>query len=147
MRAELEKRSPKNIIFHGICRDMSQVWKKIGLLIMPSRQEGLPLAALEAMSHGIPLIASNVGDFSQLITNKKNGYLCEKEDLDGFQRTLDQWHKLYIKEKKLISYNAYKRIRDNYNIKYEIQKLITIYNKEHTTKNLSAHRREHATLS
>jgi len=147
MRADLEENAPKNLIFHGFCSDMSKVWSEIDLLIMPSRQEGLPLAALEAMSHGIPLIASNVGDLPKLITNEKNGYICEKENLDDFTSALDQWNELSAKEKKSVSYNAYKRIRDDYNIEHEIQNLISIYNKEHRDKKLTVHGRKHATLS
>lgn len=146
MRLTLEKESPKNLIFHGFCSDMSKVWSEIDLLIMPSRQEGLPLAALEAMSRGIPLIASNVGDLPQLITDQKNGYLCEKENLDDFKNTLDHWYKLSTETKKLVSHNAYKRVRDDYNIEHEIQNLILIYNTKTDLKISTTRRRENAVL-
>ncbi len=45
--------------------------------VMPSHLEGLPLACLESMASGVPVIASNVGDFREVITDMETGMLVE----------------------------------------------------------------------
>ena len=60
MEKSLKSIGLKNVIFHGFKNNMEDIWQKVGLLIMPSRQEGLPMVALEAMSHGIPVLATQV---------------------------------------------------------------------------------------
>jgi len=44
-----------------------------------SESEGIPVSIMEAMSFGIPVIATNVGGSSEIVRNNKNGYLLEKE--------------------------------------------------------------------
>jgi glycosyltransferase involved in cell wall biosynthesis len=47
------------------------------VLLLPSRTEGVPLAALEAMSFGNIVIATNVGGLNEVIENGKNGFLLD----------------------------------------------------------------------
>ncbi|MDR1583162.1 MAG: glycosyltransferase family 4 protein [Prevotellaceae bacterium] len=57
--------------------------KKIELLsacdvfILPSYNEGLPLAILEAMSYGMPVISTTVGGIPEAVSDKENGFLIE----------------------------------------------------------------------
>jgi glycosyltransferase involved in cell wall biosynthesis len=47
------------------------------VVILTSEAEGLPLVALEAMSLGVPVLASAVGGLPELITHGRDGYLIE----------------------------------------------------------------------
>jgi len=47
------------------------------VVILTSEVEGLPLVALEAMSLGVPVLASAVGGLPELITHGRDGYLIE----------------------------------------------------------------------
>jgi glycosyltransferase involved in cell wall biosynthesis len=54
------------------------------VLVLPSRSEGLPVAVIEAMHHGVPAVASNVGGVSELIEDGVTGFLVEPDDIAGF---------------------------------------------------------------
>lgn len=51
--------------------------------VMPSHLEGLPLACLESMASGAPVIASNVGDFREVVTDGETGMLVESNNHDS----------------------------------------------------------------
>jgi glycosyltransferase involved in cell wall biosynthesis len=53
------------------------------VFILPSYAEGMPMALLEAMSWGLPVIATSVGGIPQLVTNEVDGLLVAPGDIDG----------------------------------------------------------------
>lgn len=61
--------------------------KSLDLYIQPSRTEGLPRALIEAMSVGLPAIASNVGGIPELLSEE---YLIEKEDFENLASKLEK---------------------------------------------------------
>ena len=57
---------------------MNDIYRNIDLLIVPSIEpEAFSLVILEAMSHGIPVIATNIGAHIELIENNKTGCLVD----------------------------------------------------------------------
>ncbi len=56
------------------------------LFILPSRNESFGLAALEAMSAGVPVIASNAEGLPELVRNGETGYLLPVGDVEGMAR-------------------------------------------------------------
>lgn len=58
--------------------------KKAQLFILPSYNEGLPMAILETMSYGMPVISTDVGSISEVVKNNYTGFLIkpgEKENM------------------------------------------------------------------
>lgn len=64
------------------------------LFVFPSRYEGHPFALVEAMSAGLPVIASDASGIPEAVTDRRSGVLFRAEDpcdlLDALRRTLDQ---------------------------------------------------------
>ena len=58
------------------------------LLFMPSLSEGLPVVGVQALSHGLAILASNVGGLAELVQDGRNGKTCAPEDAAGFRQAL-----------------------------------------------------------
>lgn len=74
---------------HAYLRDprrLAPLYHASDLCIVTSRQEGGPKAVLEAMSCGIALVSTRVGQAMDLVRHGENGWLAEVEDVDGLAR-------------------------------------------------------------
>ena len=54
--------------------------RAVDVLLMPSLWEGMPLAALEAMAMGVPVVASAVGGLREIIEDDRSGFLIDSRD-------------------------------------------------------------------
>jgi len=59
---------------------MNNLYKKATIFVLPSYREGLPQAALEAASTGMPLILTDVPGCRECVTEHVNGYLIREKD-------------------------------------------------------------------
>ena len=76
----------ERVTFRGRVDDdeLYRIYSSADVYLIPTlRYEGLPLALLEAMAHGIPTISSDIGGNSDVITHEKDGLFVRPGDLDG----------------------------------------------------------------
>lgn len=59
-------------------------YRKASVFFLPSESEGFPLTLLEAMSCGLPCVASSVGDAPKIIENGKNGFTVSPGNVSKF---------------------------------------------------------------
>ena len=69
------------VIFAGHRSDVDVIYAAMDIFILPSLNEGLPMVLLEAMCSGLPAIASNVGNVSNVINGTQVGILIQPENL------------------------------------------------------------------
>ena len=68
------------VTFAGQRDDVPELLQASDVFVMPSAREGLGNSCLEAMSCGLPVIASDVAGLRDLVVNGETGYLAESED-------------------------------------------------------------------
>lgn len=67
----------EKLSFHGKVPDIRNVWKTNHILLMPSRLEGMPLAIVEAMLCGRPIVATDVAGHTEWIREGIEGFIAE----------------------------------------------------------------------
>jgi glycosyltransferase involved in cell wall biosynthesis len=85
-RAGLEK----SVFFRGQVSQVEDYLKSADIYVLPSTSEGMPLALLEAMAVGLPVIVSRVGGICDVIRHDENGLLFEPGDTSGLVRCLSR---------------------------------------------------------
>lgn len=63
------------------------------IYILPSYNEGLPIGILEAISSGLPVIASSIGGIPEAVIDGVNGYLIEPGDFKSLANKLQELYK------------------------------------------------------
>jgi glycosyltransferase involved in cell wall biosynthesis len=63
------------IDYLGIRKDVHRLLEASSIFVLSSRYEALPLSIIEAMSKGLPVVASDVGGNRELVTHGSNGFL------------------------------------------------------------------------
>jgi N-acetyl-alpha-D-glucosaminyl L-malate synthase BshA len=75
-----------HVDFVGEQQDVVAWLSAADLFLLPSAQESFGLAALEAMSCEVPVIATRVGGLPEVIEDGVTGFICDLDDLDGMAR-------------------------------------------------------------
>lgn len=75
-----------NTHFLGYRTDVVDICSQADVYVMPSHREGLPVASLEAMYCGLPLVTSNIRGLVDVMKDGKSGFLCNPDDVDGFAK-------------------------------------------------------------
>lgn len=78
----------KNIVFTPDVDDTRDALAAMDIFVMPSLNEGLGLALMEAMSCGLAVVGSNVGGIKTLIQHGVNGLLVEPKDETGLSSAI-----------------------------------------------------------
>ena len=79
---------PKYVEFLGELADLKPAYEKSDLVVLTSDWEGTPNVLLEAMSRGLPVVATKVGGVPELVRNGENGLLVETDDADSVASSL-----------------------------------------------------------
>jgi glycosyltransferase involved in cell wall biosynthesis len=80
----------KQMVFLGyVTRNkLVQTYQKATIHVVPSHYEGLPTVLLEAMSCGLPVVATDVGGNKEVISNGVNGFLVPPKSPKVIARTI-----------------------------------------------------------
>jgi glycosyltransferase involved in cell wall biosynthesis len=74
--------------FLGMRSDINQLLEAADLFVLPSLSEGLPVALLEAMGAGLPVIASRIPAINEVLQDGLNGIMVPPGDASALAREL-----------------------------------------------------------
>jgi len=78
------------IYFYGTTNNISSSLLQCQIGILPSLSEGLPLAILEYGLNRLPVIATNVGEISKIISSEKEGVIIESNNLNAIVAAIEK---------------------------------------------------------
>lgn len=67
---------------------VAELLDSANVFVLPSRSEGQPMAVLEAMAHGLCVVASDVGGIPEMIDDGRSGLLVPPDDVDALEAAL-----------------------------------------------------------
>ena len=89
-RAELEhaaeKRGLASVRFLGWRRDLTTIYGASDVFLLTSKNEGTPVALIEAMASGVPGVATDVGGVRDVVPDADHGIVCPVGDADALAR-------------------------------------------------------------
>jgi glycosyltransferase involved in cell wall biosynthesis len=78
-----------NFRFRGHVEDMNNFYSGLDVCLNTSLHEGIPMSILEAMAHGLPVIAPHVGGLGEIIEDGVEGFLvCSRNPEDFAEKCL-----------------------------------------------------------
>jgi glycosyltransferase involved in cell wall biosynthesis len=67
---------------------LPQLYHESSVFCLPTRREPFGIAFVEAMLHGLPIVATRVGALPDMVQDGSNGYLVEPGDPEALARAL-----------------------------------------------------------
>ena len=124
-KISLESNNKDNIIFHGKLNrdDINHIFLKSDIYIQASNYEGLPHSLLEAMSYGIPVLCTPVGECKEILGNEDRGYIL---DLPVSKNNIKSKISEIIGEKNIANIKG-ERGKDFINEKYNLTNSFNLY--------------------
>ena len=114
------------VVFLGYQEDMVSVYRAMDIFVLPSISEGLPLVLLEAMSMGLPVVATRVGGIPS-VANNENGILVPPRNEKALKEAM-----LRLIEDESLRKDMGKKARGHiisyFSIKSTFNKYLTLYN-------------------
>jgi glycosyltransferase involved in cell wall biosynthesis len=98
------------------------------IFLLPSHAEGMPMALLEAMSWGLPVIATPVGGIPQVVDHEVSGLLVAAGDIEALAGQIERLLADPALRKRLGA-NARTRIEIDFSLRDALERLTAIYNR------------------
>jgi len=116
----------------GWQKNVTEWLQNFDVFLLYSKWEGLPLSILEAMSHGLPIVASDIKGNNELVS-ETNGILVPINDIDRLTAVL-----LSLPDKKEMlkemGENSRKLIKEKFDIMDFVRKYKNVYEQEYNLK-------------
>ena len=115
----------QHVKFYGRVSDVVRILKEdTNAYVTASRVEGLPCSVLEAMSCGLPVVASDIGEHREAVTDIENGFLFRLHDPSSFADAIERVRRADMRQIGLVNRE---KIVARFGLESWIAKEIAIY--------------------
>ena len=116
----------KNVLFTSFQTEIKDWLSVMDMFVLPSKTEGTPLALLEAMAAGLPVIATKVGEIPNILTDHQNGILIDYGDVKGLSDSILYLLNNPVKARALAEAGK-QLVEEKHNVDKWIQQIENIY--------------------
>ena len=121
-----QKRSGEKIKFLGFQENVARFLKMSDIFVLPSDNEGLSIALMEAMATGLIVVATKTPGSAEIIKDGVNGFLVERSK-EGIIKGLTKALLLTQDERERISANAVKLAGEKFDIRKNIKEELSVF--------------------
>ena len=115
-----------NVIFLGYRKDVIEIIHCMDFIVLSSRWEGFPLTPIETFSQAKTIIVSDIDGNNEIVQDKKNGLLFEKDNIDDLQDKI--YYLINNKDElKKLEEGSFKSYNNNYSYEKFIRNYINLY--------------------
>ncbi|MGQ9697851.1 MAG: glycosyltransferase, partial [Armatimonadota bacterium] len=114
------------VYFTGARSDVAALLRAFDVFVLSSTHEGLPLALLEAMSAGLPVVATAVGGVPRAVEHGVSGFVCPPGDAETLSSLI--LHLLEHRElRAVVGRNARVRVESHFSVERMVAGYKDIY--------------------
>lgn len=116
----------EHFVLLGHLDNMSSFYSGLDVYVNTSIHEGIPMSILEAMSHGLPVIAPKTGGMVEIVRDGVEGFLVDGRSVDQFCMRCRQ----LLKDQNLLRQMgcaARKRVHDMFSVKVMTKQYLDLY--------------------
>ena len=120
----------KNVVFLGFVKraENLDLWERAQAFVVPSVwYENASIATLEAMTQGVPVIASRIGGLSEQVADGETGILVEPQDTGKWEQALRAFMVLDEASKERMALAARKRAAELFSWDGHMAKINKVY--------------------
>ncbi len=114
------------VVFPGFCDRPWEAYAALDFFLLPSRDEALPLALLEAMAGGCCPIAMNVGGVGEILTDPALGWKVPAGNAAGFLAALEAAVRMSAQERQQMARAARQHVVAHFNARRQYAALADV---------------------
>lgn len=116
-----------NVFLLGPKENVTDYLRVSDVFITSSLNEGLPISALEALSLGLPVIATPAGGLRSLITHTQNGFINKDFSIQEMLFSIKEFLSLTKSQRQMISRNNQEKFLSTYTIERCTKNYLSLY--------------------
>ena len=99
-------------------------------MLLPSFAEGLPVAIMEAMATGVPVISTSIAGIPELLVHNETGFLVCPGSVSALETALNDFTKIDAEKLKSVKLAAFNAVSKEHNASTEAAKLAAFVSEE-----------------
>lgn len=126
-----------NVILLGSRDDVADILPCLDVFVLPSLAEGISNTVLEAMACGLPVVCTNVGGNSELVSDGKSGYLVPRSDPTSLSTAMQH----YLHDDSLVkTHGNYARgvIEKTFSIQSMVASYLDVYDRHYDRTSINS---------